>query len=1067
MFRAMLWKEVREQAAILIALLVLGSGVIAVAAALGSSAGLDAGLGDFRAYTNAGRLAVLALTLAAGVVIGASLFAGEIENETMACLEMLPVRRWKIWWSKLAAGIVMAVVAGAILIAMGTLLGAFGSSSPQRRVWIVAGGILMFVAFAWGTFGSTFARSTLGACAAGLFGSVVFGVPIFAVAHGLLLFVTQYVWSEPSILWLQLEPVVAAYAVVLVPIAMGGLIFTAPDRARFLWKPKQDSRSEAIRPIVSEAPGRIRALFWLVRHQWFVASLIGIALALVGGLAALLEEMHLLIAWPMAASLCGVCGGVFAWTDEQSKDTFKYWGERRLPLNGPWLAKILASLAQTVGWTLLLFLPVFIRTAAGENRGPLFARAFGDGILGHDVGSILAYLLVWPLYGFAFGHLAGLLFRKTIVALGVGLLTAAPIAALWLPSLVTGGVHGWMLWPVPLLVLASTRLLLRPWSADRLATARPLATIGVVAVASIALIAFGLSWRFLEVPVTAEIDDDLKFAETVPQLDSDDGGRAFRQAVGSSLSRYLPESVVQSNNGRFEYDPNMGRVSRAHLNQLAHDRWPPGDLKGVGRWLERGDIRNTVQLLKEAARKPMGPIENPRVLVRTTVFREINDIQPTVHLLLAHGLWWQRKGDTEVIEERGLQIYRSDPERFVDCLEAALAVTRNARTMQPAFVHRIGMAAEVPIFDAVEIWLARAWDRPDLVRRVLDLLKDHERTCPRDPRDAFIADRMIDRNTLNTVSQWAPKELELHFGGIPTSASYSPAKQKAEIESELAGFAVVVPWERERFRRIMGVKNAGDTSREQYGRVNSWFGQYILYPRSYPLIDSVARSEAELRLSLAQVALALYALENGRPAAALDDLVPKYLAAVPVDPYDGKPLRFRRSEGEKIKLGSRPRSVDEPGAPTMPLEFEWPLHQPLAGFIGGLGFTDLPLPIAPGVWADGQQYVNLDSVGAVAGGLVQWPLEELQSVEDDTEPGGDFPVTRRRDLRMASGMRNIDWSVRWKVLVPGQSIVWSIGTDRTDNLGALPYGAFQNGESYEYPRGKGDFVRFVPVVGRK
>ena len=41
-----------------------------------------------------------------------------------------------------------------------------------------------------------------------------------------------------------------------------------------------------------------------------------------------------------------------------------------------------------------------------------------------------------------------------------------------------------------------------------------------------------------------------------------------------------------------------------------------------------------------------------------------------------------------------------------------------------------------------------------------------------------------------------------------------------------------------------------------------------------------------------------YAVENRRAAATLADLVPKYIAAIPTDPYDGKPFRYRVSAGE-------------------------------------------------------------------------------------------------------------------------------------------------------------------------
>jgi ABC-2 family transporter protein len=1050
MFRAMLWKELREQAAILIALLALGSGVIATAAALGSSAGLEAGLGDFRAYTNAGRLAVLALTIAAGVVIGGSLFAGEIENETMGCLEMLPARRWSIWWSKLAAGLALTAIAAAVLLGMGVSLGALGGQT--RRVWIVAGSLLTFIAFAWGTFGSTVARSTLGACAGGLFGSVAFGVPIFSVALVALQSLVQVLFDEPPLLLLQLEPVVAAYAVVLAPIVLGGIVFTAPDRARYLFKPK-DEKSIRVRA-ASTAPGRLRVAFWLARRQWAIAFAVGSTLALGLGLAALIEEAHLLVGWPLAACFAGVCGGVLAWTDEQSRETFKYWGERRLPPGWPWAIKIASSFAVAFAWVLLLFLPVFVRAVARERHDetPRFIEAFGRGILGDRANDLAKFMLVWPLYGFAFGHLAGLLFRKTIVAIGVGLLVAAPLAAFWLPSLVIGGVHWWQLWPLPIVVLLATRWLVRPWAADRLATARPLGTLAGLAVACVAFLAFGLSWRVFEVPATAEIDDDIHFAETVPQLDSEDGGRLFRSAASSGLTRGFSDSVEPIVNGRVRFHPELGRPSRHLLSQLAMDHWPAGGLMELEPWLDREPIVEAIRQLKAVAKLPPGPIENPRVLNATTILRESLEIAPAVHVLLARGLLSQR---------------RDRPEEFLECLEAALAVTRNARTQQPAIIHRFGFAAERPIFDALDRWLHRLEHRPDLARRARDILLRHRRDCPRDPNGATIVDRMIDRNTLNTLPLWASKELErASTGSNRDNVGFiqSPQRVKAETETEVAGFAIVVPWERERLRRVLGVKNADATSPENTNRLNTWFAGYLRMGMPATRFDTaIVESETQLELALAQTALTIFAWERGRPANALEELVPDLLPRVPVDPHALRPIGYRVSTGDTIETGRYPEDPNAPpGLAEIRLEFDWVLRQPFGGAIGGIAFADLPNSSAPGLYADGTQMVNLDCVAAVAGGLVQWPLEELPNDGMEIAMGGAATGMNGpfigMPLRREYGSAAIDWSIRRRRLAPGQGVIWSIGPDRVDGGGVSQVGSKRDGAA-----NAGDWLRVVPV----
>jgi hypothetical protein len=58
--------------------------------------------------------------------------------------------------------------------------------------------------------------------------------------------------------------------------------------------------------------------------------------------------------------------------------------------------------------------------------------------------------------------------------------------------------------------------------------------------------------------------------------------------------------------------------------------------------------------------------------------------------------------------------------------------------------------------------------------------------------------------------------------------------------------------------------------------------------------DAVVRSKAGLRCALVAIALERYRRVHGRWPESLTALVPEYLPRVPIDPYDGAPLRFRR-----------------------------------------------------------------------------------------------------------------------------------------------------------------------------
>jgi len=60
---------------------------------------------------------------------------------------------------------------------------------------------------------------------------------------------------------------------------------------------------------------------------------------------------------------------------------------------------------------------------------------------------------------------------------------------------------------------------------------------------------------------------------------------------------------------------------------------------------------------------------------------------------------------------------------------------------------------------------------------------------------------------------------------------------------------------------------------------------------------STASTDARTRLARLAVAATAYQLENKKYPATLDDLVPDFIAAVPVDPFDQKPLKMTTADG--------------------------------------------------------------------------------------------------------------------------------------------------------------------------
>jgi hypothetical protein len=89
----------------------------------------------------------------------------------------------------------------------------------------------------------------------------------------------------------------------------------------------------------------------------------------------------------------------------------------------------------------------------------------------------------------------------------------------------------------------------------------------------------------------------------------------------------------------------------------------------------------------------------------------------------------------------------------------------------------------------------------------------------------------------------------------------------------------------------------------------------LLMPAFNAALEAAARAEA--RRGTARVGLALYAYRarNGRLPEKLDELAPDFMAAVPCDPIDSQPLKFKRTAQGAVVYSIGPDMTDNGGAP--------------------------------------------------------------------------------------------------------------------------------------------------------
>jgi hypothetical protein len=67
---------------------------------------------------------------------------------------------------------------------------------------------------------------------------------------------------------------------------------------------------------------------------------------------------------------------------------------------------------------------------------------------------------------------------------------------------------------------------------------------------------------------------------------------------------------------------------------------------------------------------------------------------------------------------------------------------------------------------------------------------------------------------------------------------------------------------------------------------------------------------------IAELALRCWRAETGHPPARLEELVPKYVRRMPVDPFSGKPLVYRVEGSNWMLYSVGPDRVDDGGRST-------------------------------------------------------------------------------------------------------------------------------------------------------
>lgn len=918
MIRSLIWKEYREQRAIWLTLAVVGGGGLYGLSRLMAPEGF---LSDNGSRESLQTVAVL-FAWTYGLVCGAMLLANEHESGTIVFLDMLPARRLQLWLVKFSFGLFLLLSQVAVLGGFVIVLG-ITDTSAQLQATLLGMLVSGLIALSWSLLFSAIGANVLNVIGFSFVGQIAGAILMLLlmmpVAIVLALIRSGQTDESSKVIVFSLGFLGLAVA----PMVGSARFFSRLDRERWehlrdKWDWRRDTwtrllggrgRSAARRPSGSEWASWGR-LLWLSYGQMrrlligltIFSLTVGLALPLMGPAA-----------WPGLTLLLGVLCGVTVWSDEQLSAAFRFLGDQRLPLGRVWIVKVGMRFTLAVFAAFLLLLPSLVLAMihrieadapadslpfAAPPRVPFFADLLHSSLVGPIV-PIFTHLSMWLLYGFAAGHLCGLLFRKSLVAAVVALGSAGMLVSLWIPSLVGVGLHFWQVAGVPLLLLVACWLLMPAWTADRLLARSTFVRLGAILFAAAIWTVGGLWYRIVEIPDIPDAFDMPSFIASIPSLDptTNGAGMAIHAAWHEVelLAHELNVDPAQLRRPLFPKQPpiNTFNAYRDEIGKAYSNGWPPNHPSDLGDRLDAQFQKEWYRHVKSAANFPDGAVEDAKLM-----------------MIRAHlGQWHHLEFLNRVLAVRGLQMQaRGDHKVFVDHLRISLALSRNVQNHAPMQNVHAGRDAELVCVDALDRWLEKLPGHPELLQRARDALLQHEILSPNE-RDVLKTAYLIALNTLNGL----PEQLvEWEIGETKNRPFGSAELQKAEMD--LVSHLWRIPWEHERHQRILRVIFEGPSWQRR--QAAEWGGS-ILSSRDLRARRDAPRPKrrtVSLHAAQVKVAIRLYQAHKGNLPASLDELVTThYLPAVPVDPFSNQQLRYRVLHGAGGRLEALVWSVGEDG----------------------------------------------------------------------------------------------------------------------------------------------------------
>jgi hypothetical protein len=257
------------------------------------------------------------------------------------------------------------------------------------------------------------------------------------------------------------------------------------------------------------------------------------------------------------------------------------------------------------------------------------------------------------------------------------------------------------------------------------------------------------------------------------------------------------------------------------------------------------------------------------------------------------------------------RLHRRDATGALRSCRAALNVGRAVADEPLAISMLVRMACVRRTCQTVGRALAQTEPPPGELALVQAALAEEERSPMCEPvirgergflHDQFVISAKQDMPLRDEGDEWGLTEAERKSGDLQRARLRAAHRDYLRLSARLLEIARLPPhqrteplaaWDKER----QAVKNPAA----------SWVKSLLTFEKAE------RRAKAEYRCLIVAIAAERYRQARGAWPATTDALVPAYLDAVPLDPFDGRPLRYRLADGGVIVYSVGPDGVDNKG----------------------------------------------------------------------------------------------------------------------------------------------------------